>query len=372
MDRRAYLTHGSAADPLPLAGGSTLPGVTVAYETWGSLAPGRDNAVLITTGLSASSHVARHDGNDEPGWWDAMVGPGRAIDTQRWFVICANVLGGCFGSTGPTSINPGTGRPWGPDFPVVTVEDMVAAQAPLLDHLGIERLAAVVGASLGGMLALQWGALHPARVGAVAAIATPGRSYAFSIAWRAVQRAVVLSDPEFREGRYPAGGGPRTGLRNARAIGILSYRSPAEFDARFQRAHFGDDVLAPDARFEVEAYLAHNAGKFADRFDANAYLRIARAMDLFDLGRGAASYEDGVTRITSPCLVVGFSSDLLFPIEQQREVVEILRSRGRPARLAELETVHGHDAFLIEIERLGRILSAFVNAPGGAGPASGA
>ena len=363
MDRRAYLTHGSAADPLPLASGASLPGVTVAYETWGRLTEARDNAVLITTGLSASSHVARHAPDDEPGWWDAMVGPGRAIDTDRWFVICANILGGCFGSTGPTSVNPRTGRPWGPDFPVITVEDMVAAQAPLLDHLRIGRLAAVVGSSLGGMLALQWGASLPARVGAVAGIATPGRSYAFSIAWRAVQRAVVLSDPEFQDGRYPVGGGPRTGLRNARAIGILSYRSPAEFDRRFHRAHVGDDILAPEARFEVEAYLSHNAGKFAGRFDANSYLRIARAMDLFDLGRGAASYEEGVARITSPCLVVGFSTDLLFPIEQQREVAAILRAAGRPAMLAELETEHGHDAFLIEIDRLGTILRGFLADP---------
>ncbi len=364
VEHRKYVTFGSAARPFPLLGGEALPEVTIAYETWGHLSASGDNLVLITTGLSASSHVAKHSPDDEPGWWDAMVGPGRAIDTDRWCVVCTNVLGGCFGSTGPTSLNPRTGQPYAADFPTVSVEDMVEAQVPVLDHLGVERARMVIGSSLGGMLALQWGALFPERVASICGIATPGRAYAFSIGWRAVQRAVVMGDPAFLGGRYAPGEGPRRALSAARAIGILSYRSPAEFDPRFGRDT--EDGMPPErgGRFTVESYLQHNAAKFGERFDANSYLRLARAMDLFDLGRGAASYENGVARITAPCLIVGFTSDLLFPIAQQREVADILRASGRPVRLVELETAHGHDAFLIETGRLGTIVAGFLESVG--------
>jgi len=348
------LTITTPGRPFSLLAGGTLPEVTVAYETWGELSPSRDNLVMITTGLSGTPHVARHAPDDEPGWWEGMVGPGHPIDTNRYFVVCANVLGGCFGSTGPASVNPASGRPYGVDFPVIHVEDMVKTQKAILDHLGVERAFTVIGSSLGGMLALQWGAQEPQRVQSICAIAAPGRAYAFSIAWRAVQRTVVTADPAWQGGRYEPGQGPVAGLNHARAIGILSYRSAAEFDQRF-----GRDWDEEAGCFAVESYMTYNAAKFGTRFDANSYLTIARAMDFFDLGRGAPSYEEGVARITSPSLVVGFTSDLLFPLSQQREVAEILRREGRPVRYEEFETVYGHDTFLIEIDRLGAVLTEF-------------
>lgn len=353
-DNLRTVTITSGREPFSLLAGGSLPEVTIAYETWGELSPARDNLILITTGLSATSHAARHAPGDEPGWWEAMVGPGHPIDTNRYFVVCTNVLGGCFGSTGPTSVNPASGSPYGADFPVIHVEDMVQAQTQVLDHLGVERAFTVIGASLGGMLAYQWGAQEPGRAQSICAIAAPGRSYAFSIAWRAVQRRVVTADPAFQDGRYEPGHGPVAGLNHARAIGILSYRSAEEFDPRF-----GRDWDEAAGCFAVESYMNHNAAKFGTLFDANSYLTLARSMDFFDLGRGAASYEEGVARIKSPSLVVGFTSDLLFPLSQQREVVEILRRAGRPVRYAEFETIYGHDTFLIEIHRLGALLTEF-------------
>jgi homoserine O-acetyltransferase len=348
------VTITSERKPFSLLAGGSLSEVTIAYETWGELSPARDNLIMITTGLSGSSHVARHAPGDEPGWWEAMVGPGHPIDTNRQFVVCTNVLGGCFGSTGPTTINPATGSAYGVDFPVIHVEDMVKAQTAVLDHLGVARAFTVIGASLGGMLAFQWGAQEPHRVQSICAIAAPGRAYAFSIAWRAVQRGVVTADPAWKGGRYEPGAGPVAGLNHARAIGILSYRSAEEFDRRF-----GRDWDEERACFAVESYMHHNAAKFGTLFDANSYLTIARAMDFFDLGRGAASYEEGVARITPPALVVGFTSDLLFPLSQQREVAEILRREGRPVCYEEFETIYGHDTFLIEIDRLGAVLTEF-------------
>jgi homoserine O-acetyltransferase len=351
------VTFGSFQEPFRLLAGGTLPEVTIAYECWGELSPARDNLVLITTGISASPHVARHGPEDEPGWWEEMIGPGRPIDTDRLFVVCTNVLGGCFGSTGPTSINPATGRPYGVDFPLVNVEDMVEAQTRVLDHFGVERALTVIGSSLGGMVALQWGAQRPERLRSLCAMAAPGRAYAYSIAWRAVQRNVVMSDPDWKGGRYAPGKGPVAGMRNARAIGILSYRSPLEFDVRFGRDFDAD--AGRWGRFSVESYLTYNAEAFGQRFDANSYLTLARAMDLFDLGRGAPTYEAGVARIVSPCLIVGFTSDQLFPIHQQRELAIILDSHERPVRYEEIDTIHGHDTFLIEIDRLGRVLVDF-------------
>jgi homoserine O-acetyltransferase len=358
-----YLTFGTPDDPFHLVGGGSLPEVTVAYETWGALSPARDNAVLITTGLSASSHVARHRPDDDEGWWDEMVGPGRPIDTDRFFVVCSNILGGCFGTTGPASHDPRTGRPYGMHFPTITPEDMVNVQARLIEHLGISRLRGVLGSSLGGMLALQMAALHPERVRSAAGIATPGRAYSFSIAWRAVQRWMVMNDPRWNGGDYPPGEGPSQTLTLARAVGMLSYRSPQEFDKRFGRDFNGVNPFDLSGHFEVESYLLHNAAKFGRRFDANCYLYLARAMDLFDLGRGAPSYPEGVARIRCPTLIVGFTSDLLFPVAQQREVAGLLRERQRPVRYVEFETVHGHDAFLIDIERLGAELTAFLEDP---------
>ncbi|MFQ5669437.1 MAG: homoserine O-acetyltransferase [Acidobacteriota bacterium] len=360
-DHRQYITFGSPEEPFRLQAGGSLSRVTIAFETWGNLSPERDNLILVTTGLSASSHAARHAPDDVPGWWDVLIGPGCFIDTHHWFVVCTNVLGGCFGSSGPSSLNPATNRPYALDFPMVTVEDMVHAQVKVLDHLGVDRIFNVIGSSLGGMLALQWGALYPERVRSLCAIAASARSYSFSIAWRAIQRWMVMSDPEWKGGSYAPGKEPVGGLTQARSLGILSYRSPEEFDQRFDIPTDLSLSFSLEPAFPVESYLRHNAAKFGRTFDANSYLYLARAMDFFDLARGMSSLEEGVCRITAPLLVIGFTSDLLFPIHQQRELHRILRERGRPVSFHEFHTIHGHDAFLIEAGRLGRIVRSFLN-----------
>lgn len=345
-----------------LDGGGALSGFELAYETWGELDPGKDNVVLLCTGLSASSHARSHQGDPAPGWWEEMIGPGLPIDTDRWFVICCNVIGGCFGSTGPSSSDPGTGLPFGIDFPQVSIWDMVRAQALLLDELGIGTLHAVVGASMGGMQAMAFGALFPRRGGRLVGISAPGRSYPLSISLRFVQRQAVMRDPAWRGGRYYPGPGPRSGLHLARQMGTITYRSGPEWDRRFARERRSsssqEDPFAVE--FEVESYLMHQSDQFVDRFDANSYLYLSKAMDQFDLGQGAPSYEDGLARITAPSLLIGVTTDLLFPIRQQEEVARVLREWGRDCRFVRLDSVYGHDAFLIEIERFGRILGGFL------------
>ncbi len=357
-------------DPHALQLGGVLASSTIAYETWGTLNEARDNALLICTGLSASSHVRSHADAPEPGWWQAMVGPGLAIDTERFFVVCANVLGGCFGSTGPASPDPRTGQPYALDFPLVTVWDMVEAHAFLLDALGIDRVDTVLGASMGGMQAMAFAARHPERCRRMVAISAPGRSYPLSISLRFAQRQALMRDPAWEGGRYHGGPGPRSGLHLARQIGTITYRSGPEWDRRFARERReGVDPLL-DADFEIESYLMHQGDRFVDRFDANSYLYLSKAMDLFDLGDDAASYEEGVTRIRARSLMIGVTTDLLFPIHQQEEVARILRAWGRDCRFVRLDSVYGHDAFLIEIERFGRILSSFLD-DAGRGPEGG-
>lgn len=349
---------------LDLQRGGRLAGFELAYETWGRLSPAADNALLLCCGLSASSHAAATAENPEPGWWESMIGPGRAIDTDRYFVICSNVLGGCFGSTGPASPNPATGRPWATDFPQITIWDMVEAQRRLLDALGITVVEAVIGASMGGMQAMALAAAHPQAVRRMIAISAPGRSYPLSISLRFVQRQAVIRDPAWKGGRYYPGPGPRSGLHLARQIGTITYRSGPEWDRRFARerrtsATISEDPFAVD--YEVESYLVHQGDRFVQRFDANAYLYLSKAMDDFDLGDRCPSYEDGVARIVCPCLLIGVTTDLLFPIGQQEEVARILREWGRECRFVRLDSVYGHDAFLLETERFGRLIAGFLD-----------
>jgi homoserine O-acetyltransferase len=334
--------------------GGVLPEVTVAYETWGALAPDAGNAVLIHTGLSASSHARSHPDNPKPGWWEDFIGPGLAVDTDHFFVLCTNVLGGCYGSTGPSSINPRTGEPHATDFPIVTVADMVRAQMLLLDHLGIERLHASVGASLGGMQSLQIAALAPARVGRVVSISAAGFSHPLSIAMRFVQRQAVMNDADWREGRYYGVSFPHRGLKVARQMGTITYRSGPEWEERFGRQREDDDGpprLAED--FLVETYLEYQGEKFCRQYDPNSYLYVSKAMDLFDLGAGQPSYQAGVARIRCPTLVVGVRSDLLFPSWQQRDLAVRLREAGTEVTHVELDAPWGHDTFLIDREGVG-------------------
>ncbi len=354
-------------DPGPLRTeyGAELPGYGLAYETWGRLSPGRDNAILLCTGLSASSHARSSEADPSPGWWERMIGDGAALDTRRFFVVCTNVLGGCFGSTGPASPCPADGEPWALRFPLLTIQDMARAQARLLDHLGIEKLYAVVGSSMGGMQALALGALFPARTARVVAISAPGRSYPLSIALRFVQRQAVMRDPVWNGGRYRPGEGPLEGLRLAREIGTISYRSGPEWDQRFGRERLRPLPADVGPDFQVEAYLVRQGERLAGSgFDANSFLYLSKAMDLFDLGEGAPSYEDGIARIHARTLVVGVTTDLLFPIQQQEELARILREAGREARFVRLDTVYGHDAFLIDVDRFAAILRPFLDERG--------
>ncbi|MDZ4169277.1 MAG: homoserine O-acetyltransferase [Coriobacteriia bacterium] len=366
-----------------LASGVTLPEVNIAYETIGELSPGRDNAILLCHALSGDAHVAgwreadaraagwrsedgpewappdsatgdpdaASEGSVRPGWWDPMVGPGKAFDTDRYFIVCANVLGGCSGTTGPGSTNPATGEPHGLDFPVVTIEDMVDVQTRLLDELGIERLLAVAGGSMGGMQALAWAKRYPARVGACVAIATTWRLGAQAIAFNEVGRAAILGDPAFAAGRYYATGTvPRHGLAVARMIGHITYLSDESMHEKFGRRLRGRDGFAFEfvTEFEVESYLAYQGKRFTERFDANTYLFMTKAMDYFDLCEGASSLGEALAASPVRFLVLSFSSDWLFPTYQAREVVDALSAAGAEVSFAEIGSPYGHDAFLLE------------------------
>lgn len=333
--------------------GGVLPSLTLAWEAWGTLTPGKDNVVLLHSGLSASSHARSHASNPKPGWWEQFIGPGHAIDTDRWYVICTNVLGGCYGSTGPSSIDPRTGEPYAVDFPVVTVNDMVRAQLLLLDSLGVSRVHASIGASLGGMQSLALAMIAPERVARVVSISAASHSHPMSIALRFVQRQAVVADPAWRGGRYYGKSFPHAGLKVAREIGTITYRSGPEWEERFgrRRASEGPPKLGED--FLVETYLAHQGEKFCLQYDPNSYLYVSKAMDLFDLGQGFATREAGVARVKCPTLVIGVESDMLFPVWQQRELADMLKAAGTPLTYVELAAPYGHDTFLIEVEAVG-------------------
>ena len=332
--------------------GGVLSELSLAYETWGELSPARDNAILLHTGLSASSHARSQPENPHPGWWEEFIGPGSALDTDRFFVICTNLLGGCYGSTGPSSTNPATDEPYATDFPIITVRDMVRAQLLLLDHLGIERLHASVGASLGGMQSLILAASVPERVGRIVSISAAVRSYPQSIALRFVQRQAVMSDPDWRGGRYYGASFPHRGQKVAREIGTITYRSAPEWLDRFSRERLSE-MPRLDEDFQVERYLAYQGEKFCLQYDANSYLYISKAMDLFDLTPVQEEDKPTLERISCPTLVIGVLSDVLFPAWQQRELVEELKKGGCHVTHVELDAQYGHDTFLIERERVG-------------------
>lgn len=341
-----------------LTGGRTLEDVEVAYETFGTLDPDGGNAVLVCHALSGDAHVAAGPGTDgtpRPGWWEEIVGPGLAIDTTRYFVVCANVLGGCSGTTGPGSTRPTSGEPWGLRFPIVTVEDMVDVQARLLDALGVQRLLAVVGGSMGGMQALVWASRYPERIDAVVAAATTARLGAQAIAFNEVGRAAILADPAFAGGDYAPDAQPAEGLAIARMVGHITYLSQESMRSKFGRRLRDRDEHAFDfvSEFEVESYLAHQGRRFVERFDANTYLYMTKAMDYFDWTPPAGP----LPRF----LVLSFSSDWLFPTAHSREIVRTLLARGADVTFAEIDSPYGHDAFLLEPERQGALIGAFLD-----------
>ncbi|MFF9265540.1 homoserine O-acetyltransferase MetX [Streptomyces longwoodensis] len=350
--RRRWYAHPA---PLALEAGGELPGVRLAFETWGRLAPDASNAVLVLHALTGDSHVAgpAAPGHPTPGWWDGLVGPGLALDTDRFFVVAPNVLGGCQGSTGPSSARPG-GRAWGSAFPFLTQRDQVAVEAGLADALGIGRWALVVGGSMGGMRALEWAVGRPERTGALLLLATTAAASAEQIAWASLQVRAIRSDPHWQGGDYHGTGeGPVAGLGLARRIAHVTYRSEPELRIRFGRSAQAEEDPWGDGRYQVESYLDHQAAKLARRFDAGSYVVLSEAMNSHDVGRGRGGMRAALRRVTARTLVAGVDSDRLYPPSQQAELAAALPSSDA---LRVISSPYGHDGFLIETEQVAALV----------------
>lgn len=384
VEPRDFIT----TEPFTFDNGQSIPGFTLRYETYGRPNAARDNAILVCHALSGDHHCAGiHALSDKkPGWWNNLIGPGKAVDTNKFFVLCCNVLGGCQGSSGPSSVDPRTGRPYGITFPSVTIRDMVRTQKLWLDSLGITSLYAIIGGSMGGMQVLQWAIEYPSFVKRALAMATTAREGAQAIAFNEVGRQAILQDPEWNHGYYPKSGGPRVGLAIARMMAHITYLSDASMDRKFGRkavaAHHkpgrvtpaadvselsmeGIDPVAPaatfDVRFEVESYLRYQGQSFINRFDANSYLYITRALDQFDLAATHGSLEKAFAEVGASTLVVGFTSDWLFPPDQNRDIALALLRAGKRVSYAELSTDLGHDSFLLESPQLYDLVRGFLN-----------
>ena len=359
--------------PFAMKRGGALQGARIAYETWGALNPARDNAILILTGLSPDAHAAATDANPEPGWWEAMLGPGKAIDSDRWFVVCVNSLGSCKGSTGPASINPATGEPYRLDFPELSLEDVADAAFAVVHALGIEQLACVIGNSMGGMSTLAYLLRHPGSARSHINISGSARALPFSIAIRSLQREAIRLDPAWNHGHYddarsPEASYPEAGMRMARKLGVITYRSALEWDGRFGRVRLDSDRRDDEdpfgLEFEVESYLEGHARRFVRRFDPNCYLYLSRSMDWFDLAEYAPDGRDvmaGLAKIrVDKVLAIGVATDILFPLQQQQQIADGLRAGGAEAAFLPLPSPQGHDAFLVDIARFGRAIGDFL------------
>ena len=341
----------------------------IAYESWGTQNAAEDNSILIFTGLSPSAHVASSVEDPSTGWWEDMVGPGKPIDSNRYHIICMNSLGSCFGTTGACSIDPARNEAYRLNFPVLSIEDIANAGAVVLDHLGIERLHAVVGSSMGGMTALAFVLLHPERAASLVSISSAARSEPFSIALRSLQREMIRRDPEWRNGQYDlAGLGPITGMRMARKLGMITYRSAAEWTQRFGRERAMSDPNDADPfgiDFEIEAYLEAHANKFIGSFDANCYLFLSRAMDLFDITDYGGSLKQGLSRVNlERALIIGVESDFLFPLHQQRELADGLQAYVADTTFIALPSIQGHDSFLVDMDRFRPVVCDFLACEG--------
>ena len=361
--------HTCTFDSLPLQLGGQLGPITLAYETWGTLNAARDNAILITHALTGSSHAHDPEHPDDPkaAWWNPLIGAGRALDTSRYFVICSNILGGCYGSTGPSSLNPLTGQRYGMDFPVVTIRDMVNAQKKLIEHLRVNQLAMVAGGSIGGQQALEWAVTYPELVQKVAVVAATARLTAQAVAFSEVQRQAIMADPGWQGGNYQPGEGPAVGLAIARMLAMITYQSEESMEMRFARQPATRlTITSPSgaadlgSRFDVENYLYYQGNALVQRFDANSYLYISRAMDLFDVSADYPSMEAVLRRLRSKALFIGIRSDFLFPAAHVRWLAEQVRMLGGDATYIELDSPHGHDAFLKEWKLMADALSTIV------------
>lgn len=359
--------------PFAMKRGGALTGARMAYETWGELNAAADNAVLIHTGLSPDAHAARNAANPADGWWERMLGPGKFIDTDRWFVICINTLGSCKGSTGPASINPHSGEPYRLDFPALSIEDCADAAAHVVRALGIAQLACVIGNSMGGMTALSMVQRHPGLARNLLDISGAARALPFTIAIRSLQREAIRLDPNWNDGHYDDAHYPESGMRIARKLGVITYRSAMEWKGRFGRVRLDAKQREDDepfaAEFQVESYLEHHARRFIHAFDPNCYLYLGRAMDWFDIGESAAHpcgnrHADVLDALAGlhlqQALAIGVDTDLLFPLEQQEEIAEGLRRGGINARSQAMSSAEGHDAFLVDIERFGPAIRNFL------------
>lgn len=360
-----YFTFGDPPDELKLSNGEKLGPVTIAYETYGSLNSKKNNAILLNHALSGSAHAAGFFSSDDknPGWWDSYVGPGKAFDTDIYYVICSNVISGCSGSTGPSSINPSTGRPYGLEFPMITISDMVNAQHRLVKHLGIDKLLAVSGGSMGGMQALQWTISYPEMVNSCIAIATSASLSAQGIAFNEVGRQAIFNDPSWNNGNYYDGEVPRAGLSLARMIGHITYLSEKNMHEKFGR-NFQDSgvkVKNLSSEYMVESYLRHQGIKFVERFDANSYIYITRAIDHFDLKEDyGGSLTSAFENVKANYLIISFTTDWLYPSDNSREIVRALRVNGKNVNYTDIVTDNGHDAFLLPSEVAEKNISNFL------------
>ena len=355
-----YFTFGEAPDGLALDNGVKFGPITLAYETYGSLNQGKSNAVLVLHAFSGDAHAAGfHEGDTRQGWWDDMIGPGKAFDTDKYFVICSNVLGGCKGSTGPSSTDPKTGKPYGLNFPIFTVADIINAQKQLIDFLGIEKLLCVAGSSMGGMQALQWFASYPEAVRSVIPIATTMKHSPQQIAFDEVGRQAVMADPAWQNGNYYDSGQPERGLAVARMIGHITYMSDQSMEEKFSRKlKQGNYTFSFQSDFEVEGYLRYRGDTFVKRFDANSYLYITKAMDYFDVS-GGKLIQPG-QKAKARFLVVSFQSDWLYPSYQSRDIVQQLKMNDVDVTYCEIKSTYGHDAFLLEVESESHLIKHFL------------
>ncbi len=355
-----YFTFAGPPDQMKVESGNKLGPITIAYETYGKLNSSKNNAILITHALSGDAHAAGfHKGSKKPGWWDDMIGPGKAFDTNKYYIICSNVIGGCKGSTGPSSVNPKTGKPYGLDFPLITIADMVKAQKHLIDHLGIKKILCIAGGSMGGMQVLQWVASFPEYVVSAIPIATALKHSPQQIALNAVGRQAIISDLKWKNGKYYNSEQPRKGLALARMIGHITYMSAESMEKKFSRNLKNGNLnfsLIPE--FEVEGYLQYQGNSFVKRFDANSYLYITKAIDYFDL-----SNPDKITNrntIKTKFLVISFNSDWLYPPAQSRQLVKILKQKGIEVSYCEINSRYGHDAFLVEFAEQTHLVKNFL------------
>ena len=363
---RKYFTFANPHNEMILENGSKLGPVTIAYETYGTLTPRKDNVILILHALSGDSHAAGYytEKDSKPGWWDIMVGPGKGIDTDKYFVICSNMLGSCMGSTGPSSINPKTNRPHGIDFPFVTIGDMVSAQKMLLDHLGIQQILSVIGGSIGGMQVLEWCVRYPEMIKSAVPLATTTRHSALAIAFNEVARQAIMADPKWNNGDYYSGEKPELGLAIARMVGHITYLSDESMRLKFGRRlqNKKDFSFNFDVDFQVESYLRYQGTKFVERFDANSFLYITKASDYYDLEKqhGNDSTVKAFSKTNVKFLVVSFTSDWLYPTYQSKAMVKAMKKNELDVSFCEIEAQWGHDAFLLPNERLTSLMKGFL------------